>query len=153
MIDAIRIAQLGQLTLEELSERIAVTSDESLAALMSDRATRGPMLDILYEETVAMLRPEPFEFGDEVIHWHVSGAPEGGCDSFQLLIEGGIAWPGRCLTRLPRCSFEIRPVALLRHFEGQPSMNRVIEDPSVAIGGDLAFASRVGELFSRKTFG
>jgi hypothetical protein len=153
MTDRLRTAQIGQLTLDQFAKLVAQTSDEELAALMVDPATRKPILDFLYEESVAMLRPEPLDIGGEVIHWHVRGALGGGCDSFQLLIDDGVAWPSRCLTRLPRCSFEIGPVDLLRRVAGQETMSGLIADGRATVSGDLLFATRVEELFRRKTFG
>jgi hypothetical protein len=154
MTERLRTAQIGQLTLGQFAELVAQTSDEELAALMAESAKRKPILDFLYEEMVALLRAEqPRDFEGEVVHWHVTGSPKGGCDSFQLLIDGGVALPSRCLTRLPRCSFEIGPVDLLRQAAGQAGTRDLIGEGSVVISGDLLFASRVEELFRRRTFG
>jgi hypothetical protein len=154
MTQRLQTAQIGQLTLIEFARIVSRASDDELAALMSHSATRKHILDFLYEESVAMLRADqPLEFDGEVIHWHVTGSPKGGCDSFQLMIEGGVALPSRCLTRLPRCSFEIGSIDLLRRVAGQETMGELIADGRAWVGGDLLFAGRVEELFRRRTFG
>jgi hypothetical protein len=154
MIEQLRMAQIGQLKLDQFADLVADASDEELAALMADSATRKLALDFLYEEMVALLRAEQaLDFEGEVIHWHVTGSPKGGCDSFQLLIQGGVALPSRCLTRLPRCSLEIEAVDLLRQVGGKATMRELISDGSALICGDTLFAGRVEELFRRKTFG
>ncbi|MDX6615188.1 MAG: hypothetical protein QOD60_279 [Solirubrobacterales bacterium] len=154
MPERLRLTQTGPLTLKQFAAFVARASDEELAELMADSATRKPILDFLYEQSVAMLRAEqPLDFDGEVIHWHVTGAPKGGCDSFQLLIEGGVALPSRCLTRLPRCSFETGPVELLRRVGGQATMMGLMSEGRAVVSGDLLFAARVEELFRRKTFG
>ena len=150
----LRITDLGPLTLDQFAKYISRAGDDELAELMADAATRKPILGFLYEESVAMLRAEqPLDFDGEVIHWHVTGAPKGGCDSFQLMIDGGVALPSRCLTRMPRCSFEIGPVDLLRRVGGQATMMGLMKEGRATISGDLLFANRVEELFRRKTFG
>jgi hypothetical protein len=147
MTEVLRTAHFGELDLEQFGAIVAPASDGELAALMSDPATRKRILDFLYEESVAMLCPEPLDVNDVVIHWHVSGAPIGGCDSFQLLIDDGVALPSRCLTRLPRCSFEIGPVDLLRKVAGQATMTGLRFEGRAIISGDMSFASQVEELF------
>jgi hypothetical protein len=152
--ERLRTARIGQLSLVEFARIVGGASDDELAALMSDSGSRKGILDFLYEESVAMLRDEqPLDFDGEVIHWHVSGSPNGGCDSFQLMIEGGVALPSRCLTSLPRCSFEVGPIDLLRRVAGQETMGGLIADGRATVSGDLLFARRVEELFRRKTFG
>jgi hypothetical protein len=154
MTERLRLARIGQLTFDDFVRFVARASDDELAALMSDPATRKPILDFLYEESVARLRAEQhLDFEGAVVHWHVRGALGGGCDSFQLLVDDGVAWPGRSLTRMPRCSFEIEPVDLLRRVGGQATMMGLIEEGRATIAGDLLFAARVEEIFRRKTFG
>jgi hypothetical protein len=145
--EVLRTAQIGELNLDQFGALVGPASDGELAALMSDPATRKPILDFLYEESVALLRPELYEFSGEVIHWHVRGAPGGGCDSFQLLIDDGVALPSRCLTRLPRCSFEIGPVELLRKVAGQATMTGLMLEGKAIVSGDTLFATQVEELF------
>jgi hypothetical protein len=126
MKELLRSAPTGDVGLTELGELIEPASDEELAAWMADPGVRKPLLDLIYESTIEMLGTDPLDLDDEVIHWHVDDAPEGGYDSFQLVIEGGVALPSRCLTQLPHLSFEVGSVELLRLVAGQESFAELI---------------------------
>ncbi len=143
MKDLLRRAPTGEVGLEELAALVAPAADAELAALMRNPATRKPILDLIYEASLERLGAEPLDLDDEVIHWHIDGASQGGCDSFQLMIEGGIPIPSRCLTRLPNLSFEIGAVELLRLVAGQESLRELIDQGADALGGHWPFAAQL----------
>lgn len=120
----LREAPLGSAGIEELAALVAAASDAELAAWMSDPATRKPLLDLIYEAAVEALGTDPLDCDDTIVHFHVAGSPQGGCDSFQLMLRDGIVLPGHCLTRLPDHSFQIGSVELLR-LVGQTAKLRI----------------------------
>jgi hypothetical protein len=148
MKELLRSAPTGDVGLTELAELVVPASDEELAAWMADPSVRKPLLDLIYEAAIEMLGTDPLDLDDEIIHWHVAGAPEGGFDSFQLVIDGGVALPSRCLTQMPHLSFEVGSVELLRLAAGQESFAELIGEGIEALGGEWRFATQLEALFA-----
>jgi len=85
---------------------------------------------------------------DAVVEWRIRDRPEGGHDSWHLIIRGGecrvVAGPAEA----PTVTYEINPVDFIRLITGNASGPKLFLFGKLKIRGDLVLGARMPQLFS-----
>jgi putative sterol carrier protein len=130
---------------QEFARNIAQTPDEELRDGM-----QGPLRDQIIAEVFRRME-EHFRAGsatDAVIHWRITGRPEGGEDHWEVLIAGG-----RCTTSPqpssdPRVTLKLDGVDFLRLVTGNASGPMLFMTGKLKIEGDLMFSAQIPAMFT-----
>src|SRR5947199_495529 len=73
---------------KDFARLVKSTPDPELKQVMqSDR--RGPILDQIFERMPGLFRPERAATLNTVIHWIIGDRPDGGADTYELVIANG----------------------------------------------------------------
>src|SRR5689334_14266365 len=82
------LAHVASLDSAAFAQLVKSASDAQLAELMSGDA-RPKVLNEIFRRMPSLFRPERAGNTNTVIHWNITGAPDGGEDTYELVIADG----------------------------------------------------------------
>lgn len=111
-----------------------------------DEAMAGPMrravLDEVFARMASRLRAERAASLDAVIHWHLTGAPGGGEDTYQQHISGGSCTVGPIAEgTTPRLTITTDAVSFLKLVSGNASGPALFMTRKLKLAGDLGLGA------------
>ncbi len=130
---------------EDFARGIGGTSDEKLR-----QGVEGPLRDQILGEIFRRME-EHFKPGsgqDAVIHWKITGRPEGGEDTWEVVIADGRCTSSGELTAEPRATLKIDGVPFLKLVTGNANGPMLFMSGKLKIEGDLMFAAQIQSMFT-----
>jgi putative sterol carrier protein len=129
---------------EQFAQTIGQMSDDQLREAMS-----SPLRDRIVAEVFRRME-EHFRGGsgtEAVIHWRITGRPDGGEDHWEVVIRGG-----KCETRSepsaePRVALKLDGVDFLRLVTGNANGPMLFMSGKLKIEGDLMFSAQIQSMF------
>jgi putative sterol carrier protein len=91
--------------------------------------------------------PHQIEGVDAVVHFEVTGAPDGGSDVYEAVIRGGKVEVSNEPSEQPRVKITTAPVPFLKLVTGQQSGPVLFMTGKLKLDGDVMFASRMTSFF------
>jgi putative sterol carrier protein len=85
---------------------------------------------------------------DAVMHWKITGGPEGAVDQYEAVIKDGKCTVTDQPTRPARVTFTIGGVEFLKLVTGNIDGPQLFMSGGLKIDGDLMFAAQVAGLFT-----
>lgn len=85
---------------------------------------------------------------DAVVEWRIRDRPDGGYDSWHLIIRGGGCQVIEGPAEAPTVTYEINPVDFIRLITGNASGPKLFLFGKLKIRGDLVLGARMPTLFS-----
>ena len=135
----------NSLTAENFAALIAEANDQQLAEVMT-----GPQRDAALREIFTRMS-EHFDpsrsQGDAVVHFQILGAPDGGYDEFEIVIEDGKCHVSESPDKEPRVALKVEPVSFLKLITNQQSGPELFLKGKLKIDGDLMFAPQIASMF------
>ncbi len=97
--------------------------------------------------------PERFDSGrgagvDAVVEWRIRDRPEGGHDTWHLIIRGGECRVAQGPADSPTVTYEVGPVDFIKLITGNASGPKLFLFGKLKIRGDLVLGARMQMLFS-----
>jgi putative sterol carrier protein len=128
----------------EFARNIAQTSDEDLREGM-----QGPLRDQIIGEVFRRMEEhfKPQAAADAVIHWQITGRPDGKEDHWEVVIAGGSCTTTPEPTAEPRVTLKLDGVAFLRLVTGNANGPMLFMSGKLKIEGDLMFAAQIQSMF------
>lgn len=138
--------KLASIEPAEFRELVKQTKDSQLADVMSG-AHRGEILDAVFERFPSVFRPDRAGSTSAVIHWVIGGAPDGGTDTYQVVIENGTCTTSADPDREPKLTITLAPVDFLKVVSGAGNPMMMFMTGKLKAKGDLGLAANIANLF------
>jgi putative sterol carrier protein len=131
----------------EFARSIAGTPDEQLAEGMRSEL-RPQILDEVFRRMADHIRPERARGSDAVIHWRITGRPDGGEDHYEVVVQDGSCTLSEEPVKEPRITFTLDGVDFLKLVTGNANGPVLFTTGKLKIQGDIMLAARVAGMFS-----
>ncbi|MEV7327410.1 SCP2 sterol-binding domain-containing protein [Micromonospora sp. NPDC093244] len=123
----------------------AASTGELLALMQSPR--RASIVHDIVEDLPAVFRADRAGDLDAVVHWKVTGRPDGGTDTLELVITQGTLTASLEPTRPARLTLTLGPVDFLRMVTGNANAKILFLRGRMKARGDLGLTTRFPSLF------
>ena len=129
------------------AQRVKSASDAQLAEVMSGDS-RPKVLNEIFRRMPSLFRPERAGNLNTVIHWNITGAPNGGEDIYELVIADGTCTLSEPPSHEPKLAVTVGPVDFLKVVSGNGNPVMMFMTGKLKAKGDLALASNIANLFA-----
>jgi SCP-2 sterol transfer family len=131
---------------KEFAQMVKNTPDARLAeVLKSDQ--RGKVLDEIFRRMPGMFRPDRAGATSAVIHWNVGDRPDGGVDTYELVIADGACTLSPSPQHDPKLSLTLGAVEFLKVVTGTGNPVMMFMTGKLKAKGDLGLAANIANLF------
>jgi putative sterol carrier protein len=137
---------LSAVSPEDFAALVSQASDEQLAEAMGG-PQREPALREIFRRIAEHVDPQKAKGHDAVIHFQITGRPDGGSDDYELVLREGKGTVHETPTAEPRLTLRVDPVGFLKLITNQVSGPQLFMTGKLKIEGDLMFAPQVASLF------
>ena len=130
---------------QEFARRIGQTPDDQLRA-----AIQGPLREQILTEIFRRME-EHFKPGsgqDAVIHWKITGRPDGGEDVWEAVVSDGTCSTSSAPESEPRVTLKMDGVDFLKLVSGNASGPMMFMSGKLRIEGDLMFSAQIQSMFT-----
>jgi predicted lipid carrier protein YhbT len=131
---------------KEFAQLVKSTPDAKIAEVMQSDA-RGKVLDQVFDRMPTLFRADRAGSTNAVIHWTVTGRPDGGSDTYEVVIEDGACTVNSTAERDPRLSLTMGPVDFLKIVSGSGNPVMMFMTGKLKAKGDLGLAANIANLF------
>lgn len=138
---------LGEITPEAFAWIIKRASKEQVDAVLGETELRKPVLDEIFNRMCTQIRTERAERTTAVIHWNITGRPDGGTDTYETVIDAGTCTSTDSPTREPRTTLTMSGREFLNLVSGNASPPMQFITGKLKITGDLGFAAGLTNIF------
>jgi putative sterol carrier protein len=129
----------------EFSKIIKATRDSEIASVMAGDGRRR-ILDTIFERMPGSFRPGRAGATNAVIHWTITGGPNG-ADTYELVIENGSCALSPAPERDPRLAVTAGPVDFIKLVSGNANPVTLFMTGKLKAKGDLTLAASIQNLF------
>ncbi|MBF5030060.1 MULTISPECIES: SCP2 sterol-binding domain-containing protein [unclassified Micromonospora] len=131
---------------KEFAQLVKSTPDAKIAEIMSGDA-RGKILSEVFNRMPTLFRADRAGATNAVIHWNITGRPDGGTDTYEIVIENGTCTVSETATRDPKLSLTMGPVEFLKIVSGGANPVMMFMTGKLKAKGDLGLAANIANLF------
>lgn len=139
-------ANFAAVDAKELAKLVKSTPDAKIAEVMQGDL-RGKVLDEVFNRMPTLFRPEKAGSTSAVIHWNITGRPDGGTDTYEIVVENGTCTLSPTPQREPRLSLTLGPVDFLKIVSGNGNPMMMFMTGKLKAKGDLGLAAQIANLF------
>ena len=131
---------------KEFAQLVKSTPDAKIAEIMSGES-RGKILSEVFNRMPTLFRADRAGATNAVIHWNITGRPDGGTDTYEIVIENGTCTVSETATRDPKLSLTMGPVEFLKIVSGGANPVMMFMTGKLKAKGDLGLAANIANLF------
>jgi len=131
---------------QQFAQLVKSTPDAQIAEIMRSDA-RGKILDQVFERMPALFRADRAGSTSAAIHWTITDRPDGGSDTYEVLIENGACTVNNTPSRDPRLALTMGPVDFLKIVSGNGNPVMMFMTGKLKAKGDLGLAANIANLF------
>jgi putative sterol carrier protein len=131
----------------QLAAMVGQVPDEQLAEGMANPEGRRMILDEIFRRMSEHAEPAQIQGVDAVVHFEVTGAPDGGSDVYEAVIRNGKVEVSDEPKEQPKVKITTAPVPFLKLVTGQQSGPVLFMTGKLKLEGDVMFASRMTSFF------
>ncbi|WP_374538465.1 SCP2 sterol-binding domain-containing protein [Micromonospora aurantiaca (nom. illeg.)] len=131
---------------KEFAQLVKSTPDAKINEIMSGEA-RGKILSEVFNRMPTLFRADRAGATNAVIHWNITGRPDGGTDTYEIVIENGTCTVSEPATRDPKLSLTMGPVEFLKIVSGGANPVMMFMTGKLKAKGDLGLAANIANLF------
>jgi putative sterol carrier protein len=132
---------------KEFAQIVKSTPDTEIAALLQGDQ-RKSVLDAIFTKFPSLFRPDRAGATDAVIHWNIGGAPDGGVDSYELVIANGACTLSPKPEQEPKLAITVGPVDFIKVVSGNGNPMMMFMTGKLKAKGDLGLAANIANLFN-----
>ncbi|GAB7049461.1 SCP2 sterol-binding domain-containing protein [Catenuloplanes indicus] len=130
----------------EFAKIVKATPDSTITEVMS-----GPQRQLILDEVFARMpkqfRPERAGQTSAVIHWTVTGRPDGGADTYEIVIDGGACTLSPSTDRKADLTLTVAPVPFVKLISGLGNPVMMFMGGKLKADGNLGLAAQIQTLF------
>ncbi|MEH0935693.1 SCP2 sterol-binding domain-containing protein [Micromonospora psammae] len=131
---------------KEFAQLVKSTPDDKVAEVMSGDL-RGKILSEVFGRMPQLFRADRAGSTNAVIHWNITGRPDGGTDTYEVIVENGTCTVNESATRDPKLSLTMGPVEFLKIVSGGANPVMMFMTGKLKAKGDLGLAANIANLF------
>ncbi|MEO3745101.1 SCP2 sterol-binding domain-containing protein [Plantactinospora sp. B5E13] len=131
---------------QQFAKLVKSTPDAKLAEVMQGDL-RGTILDAVFSRMPALFRADRAGSTNAVIHWTITGGPDGNSNTYEVVIEDGTCQVTGTPSRDPRLSLTMGPVEFLKIVSGGANPVTMFMTGKLKAKGDLPLAANIANLF------
>jgi hypothetical protein len=121
------------------------STDELKRAVQGER--RGQILDGIFGQMPSLFRADRAGDTSAVIHWIVGDRPDGGADTYELVITDGTCQLSAKPEHDPKLSLILGAVDFLKLVTGNANAVTMFMTGKLKAKGDLGLGSKIGNVF------
>lgn len=145
-MDEMNVSEFTGLEPAEFAALVKKSSNDRLAEVMSSPA-RGQILDAIFARMPTLFRPDRAGKTNAVIHWSIGDRPDGGSDTYELVIEDGTCTLSESPQREPKLALSLGAVDFLKVVSGNANPVMMFMTGKLKAKGDLGLAANISNLF------
>jgi hypothetical protein len=131
---------------KQFAQLVKTTPDAQIKRVMQSDL-RGKILDEVFGRMPALFRPDRAGSTNAVIHWTVTERPDGGADTYEVVIENGACTVSESADRDPKLTLTMGPVEFLKVVSGGGNPVMMFMTGKLKAKGDLGLAANIANLF------
>jgi hypothetical protein len=108
---------------------------------------RGKVLEAVFERMPQLFRADRAGSTNAVIHWIITDAPDGGVDTYELVIANGACTLSKAPENEPKLALTMGPVDFLKVVSGNGNPVMMFMTGKLKAKGDLGLAANIANLF------
>ncbi|WP_020522587.1 SCP2 sterol-binding domain-containing protein [Catelliglobosispora koreensis] len=131
----------------QFAQIVKSASDAQLNEVMSGDL-RKKILDEVFGRMPSLFRPDRAGNTNAVIHWIVTGAADGGSDTYEVVIEDGTCKLSPSPENEPKLALTMGPADFLKVVSGNGNPVMMFMTGKLKAKGDLGLAANIANLFN-----
>jgi hypothetical protein len=131
---------------KQFAQIVKSTPDSRIKEVMSGDM-RGKILDEVFARMPSLFRPDRAGSTNAVIHWNVADRPDGGVDTYEVVIENGTCTLSPSPEHDPKLTLTMGPVEFLKVVSGAGNPVMMFMTGKLKAKGDLGLAANIANLF------
>lgn len=131
---------------QQFAQIVKNTPDAKIKEIMSSDA-RGKILDEIFSRMPSLFRPDRAGSTNAVIHWNVGDRPDGGVDTYELVIANGACTLSPSPENDAKLSLTLGAVDFLKVVTGTGNPVMMFMTGKLKAKGDLGLAANIANLF------
>ncbi|WP_422737691.1 SCP2 sterol-binding domain-containing protein [Micromonospora sp. WMMD729] len=131
---------------KEFAQLVKSTPDDKIAQVMSGDL-RGKILGEVFGRMPSLFRADRAGSTNAVIHWIITGRPDGGSDTYEVVIADGKCEVNEAPQHDPKLSLTMGPVEFLKIVSGGANPVMMFMTGKLKAKGDLGLAANIANLF------
>lgn len=131
---------------KQFAQLVKSTPDAKLKETMQGEQ-RGKILDTVFGRMPALFRPDRAGATSAVIHWNVGDRPDGGVDTYELVIADGACVLSPNPEHDPKLALTLGAVDFLKVVSGSGNPVMLFMTGKLKAKGDLGLAANIANLF------
>jgi hypothetical protein len=131
----------------QFAQVVKSASDAQIAEVMSGDL-RPKILDAVFTRMPTLFRPDRAGNTNAVIHWIVGGRPDGGSDTYEVVIADGACTLSPTPDNEPKLALTMGPVEFLKVVSGNGNPVMMFMTGKLKAKGDLGLAANIANLFN-----
>lgn len=140
------LSDLSSVDSARFAELVRTAPTEKMTAVMTGDQ-RGKVLEAIFTRMPTLFRPERAGTTNAVVHWNVGDRPDGGTDTYQLVIENGTCVLSPTPDREPKLALTLGAVDFLKVVSGNANPMMMFMTGKLKAKGDLGLAANIARLF------
>jgi putative sterol carrier protein len=108
---------------------------------------RGKVLGEVFSRMPSMFRADRAGSTNAVIHWTITGRPDGGSDTYEVVIADGTCTVSETVEREPKVALTMGAVEFLKLVSGGGNPVMMFMTGKLKAKGDLGLAANIANLF------
>jgi putative sterol carrier protein len=139
-------ATFSSVDAEQFAKIVKTTPEPQIEQVMRGDL-RGKILDEVFDRFPRMFRAERAGAVNAVIHWSITGRPDGGEDTYEVVIEDGKCTTTATPEREPKLVITLTPVDFFKVITGAGNPVMMFMTGKLKAKGDLGLAANIANLF------
>ncbi|MEW2426976.1 SCP2 sterol-binding domain-containing protein [Micromonospora sp. NPDC047644] len=131
---------------KEFAQLVKSTPDDKIAQVMSGDL-RDKVLGEVFGRMPSLFRADRAGATNAVIHWIITGRPDGGSDTYEVVIADGTCVVNSTPQHDPKLSLTMGPVEFLKIVSGGANPVMMFMTGKLKAKGDLGLAANIANLF------
>ncbi|MET7395421.1 SCP2 sterol-binding domain-containing protein [Dactylosporangium sp. NPDC005572] len=146
MSDLDALGDFNNVDPKQFAQLVKNAPDSQLADIMkSDQ--RGKILDTIFSRFPELFRPDRAGSTNAIIHWTITDRPDGGVDTYELVIANGACTLSPGADQDPKLAITVGPVDFLKVVSGAGNPMMMFMTGKLKAKGDLGLAANIANLF------
>ena len=146
-VTEIDLSDFSNLDPGQFAQLVKSASDSQLNEIMAGDA-RGKVLDEIFRRMPTLFRPDRAGNTNAVIHWTITGRPDGGSDTYEIVIADGQCKLSESPDQEPKLALTMGPADFLKVTAGVGNPVMMFMTGKIKAKGDLGLAANIANLFN-----
>jgi putative sterol carrier protein len=131
---------------KQFAKLVKSTPDSKIAEVMQSDL-RDKILGEVFDRMPTLFRADRAGSTNAVIHWNITGRPDGGSDTYEVVIADGACTASSTPQHEPRLALTVGPVEFLKIISGGANPVMLFMSGKLKAKGDLGLAANIANLF------